>query len=135
MTYFPWLHHLNTGPNWQVKTFTDIFIMSNFIPNETKRFVPRYPPWITKSLKAMLNRLFKNYKKRRYKAEDKVSLDAFRIECQQAVESAKLSYLTKLGKEINNPNTSQRSCWKLIYRVINTEPIKYLLLLQTMGLF
>ena len=30
--------------------------MSNFIPNETKRFVPRDPPWIIKSLKAMLNR-------------------------------------------------------------------------------
>ena len=38
MTTFPWLQHfnLNTDPNWQVKTFTDIFlnIMENFIPNE-----------------------------------------------------------------------------------------------------
>ena len=71
--------------------------MSNFIPNETTRFVPRDPPWITKSLKAMLNRknrLFKNYKKHRYKEEDKVRLDAFRLECPNAVETAKLSYLT-----------------------------------------
>ena len=30
--------------------------MSNFIPNETKRFVPRDPPWITKLLKTMLNK-------------------------------------------------------------------------------
>ena len=62
------IFHLNisTDPNWQVKTFTEIFlnIMSNLIPNETKRFVPRDPPWITKPLKTMLNRknrLFKNY--------------------------------------------------------------------------
>ena len=53
--------------NCQVKTFTEIFlnIMSNYIPNETKRFVPRDPPWITKPIKTMLNkknRLFKNYK-------------------------------------------------------------------------
>ena len=40
--------------------------MSQFIPNEIKKFVPRDPPWITKSLKCMLNRknrLFKNYKR------------------------------------------------------------------------
>ena len=55
MTNFPCLQHLNlnTDANWQVKTFTDIFlnIMSNFIPNEIKRFVPRDPPWITKPIK------------------------------------------------------------------------------------
>ena len=60
MNSFPWFQHLkiNTDPNWQVKTFTATFlnIMSNFIPNETKRFVPRDPPWITKPLKTMLNR-------------------------------------------------------------------------------
>ena len=48
MVSFPWRQHLNlnTDPNWQVKAFTDIFlnIMSNFIPNETKRFVSRDPP-------------------------------------------------------------------------------------------
>ena len=39
--------------------------MSNFIPNETKKFVPRDPPWITKPLKTMLNRknrFFESYK-------------------------------------------------------------------------
>ena len=72
MTSFPWLQHFSndTDPNWQVKTFTKNFLnMSNFIPNETKRFLPRDPPWITKSLKTMLNRknrLFKNYKSHRY---------------------------------------------------------------------
>ena len=69
--------------------------MSNFIPNETKRFIPRDPPWITKPLKTMLNRknrLFKNYKKHGYKDDDKDRLDAYRIECQEAVKSAKSSY-------------------------------------------
>ena len=42
-------------------------IVWNFVPNETKRFVPRNPLWITKQLKTMLNRknrLFNNYKRR-----------------------------------------------------------------------
>ena len=126
MTSFPWFQHLNINPdpNWQVKTFTDTFlnIMSNFIPNEIKRFVPRDPPWITRPLKTMLNRknrLFKNYKRYGYKTEDKVRLDAFRVECQKAVESAKLSYLTNLGNKVNDPNTSQKSYWKIINRVMN----------------
>ena len=48
--------------------------MSNFIPNETKRFVPRDPPWITKPLKTMRNRknrLYKSNKRHGYKGEDK----------------------------------------------------------------
>ena len=110
---FSWRQHLNinTDPNWQVKTFTDIFlnIMSNVIPNETKRFVPRDPPWITKPLKTMINRknrLYKSHKRHGYKNEDKLRLDTFRIECQQAVATAKSSYLINLGNKVNDPNTS-----------------------------
>ena len=126
MACFPWLQHfnLNADNNWQVKTFTDIFlsIMTNFIPNETKRFVPRDPPWITKPIKILLNRknrLFKNYKKHGYNRFDKDRMDAFRMECQQAIKSAKLSYLSNLGNKVNDPNTSQRCYWKIINRVMN----------------
>ena len=126
MTNFPWGQHLslNRDPNWQVKTFTDTFlnILTNFVPSETKRFVPRDPPWITRSLKNMLNRknrLYKNYKKHRYKDNDKVRLDIFRCECHQAVEDAKSSYLANLGNKVNDPNTSQKSYWKIINRVLN----------------
>ena len=126
MSSFPSFQHLNINndPNWQVKTFTDIFlnIMSNFIPSETERFVPRDSPWITKPLKTLLNkknRLFKYYKKHGYKYEDKVRLEAFRIECQKADEKAKMSYLTKLGNKVNKPGTSQMFYWKIINRVMN----------------
>ena len=55
------------------------------------------------------NRLYRNYKKHRFKAEDKVRLDTFGMECQQAVEFAKLSYLKNLGNKVSNPNTSQKT--------------------------
>ena len=126
MTNFPWFQHLslNNDPNWQVKTFIDIVlnIMSNFVPNEIKRFVPRDPPWITKALKSMLkrkNRLYKNYKRHGYKDDDKARLVTFRGECQQAVLNAKSTYLTNLGNKVNDPNTSQKSYWKIINRVMN----------------
>ena len=96
--------------------------MSNYIPNETKLFVPRDLPWITKPLKTLLNRknrLFKNYKMHRYKNKDKVRLDAFRIECQNAVEADKSSYLKNMGNKVNDSGTSQRSYWTIINRVMN----------------
>ena len=94
----------------------------NFVPNGTTRFVPRDPPSITKTLKTMLNRknrLFKNYKSHGYMEEDKGSVDAFRIECQKAVESAKSSYLSLMGDKVNKPGSSQKSYWKLINRIMN----------------
>ena len=65
------------------------------------------------------NRLFKNYKRHRYKEQDKVRLQVFRIECQKAVETAKLSYLTNMGNKVNDPGTSQKYYWKIINRVMN----------------
>ena len=126
MFKFPRLQHLdiNQDPNWQVKTSTKFFLnfMANFIPNEMKRIIPRDPPWITERLKTMLNRknrFFKNYKRHGYKLEDKVRLDNFRKECQEAVENAKLTCLANMGKKLNNPNTGQKSYWKIINKVIN----------------
>ena len=126
MIHFPWAQHLslNSDVSWQAKTFTEIFlnIMSNFIPNEVKRIIPRDPPWFTKPLKCMLkrkNRLFKNYKNHGYKEEDKLRLQTFQNECQQAVESAKLSYLSNLGNKLNDSGTSQKCYWKIIHRVMN----------------
>ena len=126
MASFPWRRYLdvNTDPNWQVKTFTDTFlnIMSNFIPNETKRFVPRNPPWITKPLKTMLNRknrLFSNYKRDGYKAEDKVRLGAFRITRMPTSSGNCQIILTNLGNKVYNPGMSPKSYWKIINRVMN----------------
>ena len=81
--------------------------MSNFIPSEIKRFVPRDPPWINKQLKTMLNRknrFFKNYKKHGYKTAAKVRLDSFRRECQEAVDSSKKAYITSIGSKLHDPN-------------------------------
>ena len=41
------------------------------------------------------------------------------MECQQAVEAAKLTYLKKLGNKVDDPSTSQKSYWKIINRVMN----------------
>ena len=45
-------------------------------------------------------------KKHGYKREDKDMLDTFRMECQQAVETAKETYFKNLGNKVNDPSTS-----------------------------
>ena len=65
------------------------------------------------------NRLFKNYKKHGYKEEDKIRLDNFRNECQEAVETEKLNYLSNLGNKVSDRDSSKKSYWKIINIVMN----------------
>ena len=39
--------------------------------------------------------------------------------CHLAVANAKLTYLENSGNNVNDPSTSQKSCWKIINRVMN----------------
>ena len=91
---FPWSDVLieNPDPNWQAKTEILLNIMTNFIQKETIAVKPGNPPWITKPIKTMLNkqsRLFKNFKKHGYKADDKSRLDSYRDECKKGIDNSK----------------------------------------------
>ena len=126
MSNFPWNQHLNLNhdPNWQSKEFNKIFlnIMSNFIPHESKKILPRDNPWITKPLKDMIkkkNRLYSNYKRHGFQQNDKIRLDNFRLECQQAIQNAKNAYLRNLGCKLHNNHTSGKIYWKILNKVIN----------------
>ena len=103
----------NPDTNWQAKIFTEILlnIMSNFIPNKTVTIKPKDPPWITKSIKTMLNkqtRLFKNFnfKKYGYKSEDKKRLDSYRDDCKKSIGNSEQSYLKQLGLNLKGRQTT-----------------------------
>ena len=40
-------------------------------------------------------------------------------ECKEAVESAKLAYLSNLGSKLNDPGTTSKNYWKIIHRAMN----------------
>ena len=48
-----------------------------------------------------------------------LNIEPFRTECQNVVETAKLTYLKNLGNKVNDPSTSQKAYWKIINRVMN----------------
>ena len=96
MRSFPWAEQLslNPDPNWQIKSFTEIIlnIMSNFIPNEIKKIVPRDPPWTDRNLKSMLKKKdkhYRNYKRHGYREENKATLEALRTECKESTNGQK----------------------------------------------
>jgi len=112
MTDFNWRQHFSTNmdPNWQVESFTKIFIQifSNFVPHEIKKIMPREPPWITKPLKIMLSkqhRLYKNFRRHGFKPTDKLRVDAFRDECQNAVKIAKEKHIKLQGSKLASSQT------------------------------
>ena len=123
MSSFPWCqhHNINPDPNLKVKQFTEILlnIMSNFVPRVTKRIVPRDPPWMLNRK----NRHFESYKRHGYKP-DNIRIDNFRKECQEAVETAELSYSTKIVRKLNDQSTGQKSCWKIINVINNCKSPK-----------
>jgi len=126
ITEFKWHEHLSTNmdPNWQVESFTKIVlqIISNFVPNEIKKIIPREPPWITKPLKTMLNkqhRLYKNFKRHGFKQADKLRVDAFREECQDAIKVEKEKHLNYLGSKLASKETSKKLYWKIINKIMN----------------
>ena len=59
---FPNFHgtntRLNSGPNWQAKTFTEVFLntISNFIPNKIVRITPNDPTGLTKPIICSANK-------------------------------------------------------------------------------
>ena len=96
--------------------------MSYFIPSKSITINSKDPPWITKSLKRMLsrqNRQYKNYKKHGFKREDKVYVDSFRKECEDAVHSAKENYFKNMSTKLADPSTNPKSYWKFVNKILN----------------
>ena len=80
--------------------------MSNVVPNKIVKVVPGDLPWISRSLKNMLNkqnRLLKNYKRHGYKSDDK-----------NRVDKSNVDFCKNMGERPINPNTSQKVYRKII---------------------
>ena len=93
--------------------------MSNYIPNEIIKIRPRDPPWITPTLKTLLNRqnrLYKNFKRHGFKPVDKIRVDNFNVECMNAIREAKESYLINIGGNWLTPIVVKRHIGKFLIK-------------------
>ena len=53
------------------------------------------------------------------KPEDKIRVDSFREKCLVEIQKSKTKYLENLGDKVADPNTCQKTYWKVINRVMN----------------
>ena len=112
------------NPNDQVNLLNQCIlnIMSNFVPNETKKVCPREPSWLNRNIKNLLrkqNLIYKKYKKNGYKNEDKITLRRLRSECSEAIKNAREEHLRSLGEKLANPATGQKAYWKILNKLVN----------------
>ena len=96
--------------------------MSNYVPNEMKKFSPRDTEWINGNVKNLLrkqNKLYKKYRRNGYKSEDKEELETTRMECSDAIKNAKENFLKSQGAKLSDPNTGQKTYWNILNRFLN----------------
>ena len=81
--------------------------MLNFVPNNIIKVVPGDSPWITRSLKNMLNkqnRLFKD------KNSDKNRVDNFRKECEMAAKTMNINTKNDDISAMHKNNEDKHKC-------------------------
>ena len=118
---FSWDVHLQALPDTtsQVKFLNNFIhnVMSNFVPNETRKIRPRDPEWMNGHIRSKLrkqNKLYKKFRKNGFKNEDKIVLDKFRVECSEAIHNTRENYLKKQGEKLADPKTAQKTYWKIL---------------------
>ena len=122
---FPWGRHLaRLSPDEQASfsTETVLNIFSNFIPNRTINVKPRDPPWANRSIKNLLRRSKRAYKKYicvRYKKEDRDQIELLREEVRQSIENARHTHFESLGRDLANKETGIKKYWSIKNRFFN----------------
>ena len=58
--------------------------------------------------------MYRKFRNNGFKTEDKVILDACRVECSQEINDAKTAYLTNQGAKLADPTLSQKAYWKIL---------------------
>ena len=104
----------NKTVHQKVNLLNDIIlsVFANFVPNKVITCDDRDPPWINDNIKNKIkwkNSMYKNYKRNGIKTEDYELLKKAVSDVSQLIVKSKDEYYYRLGKRLNDPNTSAKS--------------------------
>ena len=122
---FPWGRHLTgLSPDEQTSLLTETLlnIFSNFIPNRIINVKSCDPPWINRSIKNLLlrsKRAYRKYIRKGYKEEDRDQVELLREEVRQSSENARHKYLESLGNDLANKETGNKKYWAIMNSLFN----------------
>ena len=117
---FNWADELaHLSPDDQVKLFNDVIfnISENFIPNKSKTFNPKEPPWLTASCKSLYNKYKKKFRifaRNNFPTEQKQIIDELKANYTKTVEAETEKHFSDLGKQLADPETSQKKYWTVL---------------------
>ena len=121
------LRNLN-DPSDQVSLLNETIlnVMSNFVPNEIKRYRPSEPAWFNHDIRYRLkkqNKLYRKYRYKGYLTHDKKILEEYKAETATFIENAKENYLRKQGIRLAEQSSSQKTYWKIMNEFLNRTKI------------
>ena len=126
LSEFPWESQLDSiqNPNGQVSFLNEVLlnVMSNFVPNSTKKCRLNDPPWFNNAVRKILrkhNKLHKRYRLNNFSIPDKIKLDECRNLCSKTIENAKNSFLISQGNKLTDLKRAPKAYWKIVNRFMN----------------
>ena len=117
-----------TCPSHQVKILNEVLLnmFSNFIPNELVTVKPKNVPWITRSIKSMIqkkNHAYKTFMKNG-QPDDKVEgIQDLINRTSKTIEDAKHKYFMKIGETLSNSDIGNKRYWSLINKILNKTKV------------
>ena len=130
MRDFPWLQRFTGIPdiNDQVDLLnnTILNIMSNFVPNEIKRYRPSEPSWFNNDIRYRLkkqNKLYRKFRNNGYLTADKQNLDEYRTETATLIEKSKENFLINQGFKLTDQSTGQKTYWNILNQFLNKTKV------------
>ena len=130
MKAFPWRQRFapltDTSDQVELLNNTILNIMSNFVPNEIKKYRPSEPAWFNKDIRYRLkkqNKLYHTFRKNSYLAVDKQKLEEYRAETAALIQKSKENYLIRQGIKLTDQSTGQKTYWKILNQFLNKTKI------------
>ena len=96
-------------------------MQKNFIPNETKTFKPKDPPWLTTSCKSLYLKYrtkFRIFVRNKCPIDKKAELDELKANYTQMIVTEKEKYMRNLGRKLANPETGQKKYWTTLKTIL-----------------
>ena len=126
---YPWCNDLGsiTCPSQQVDILNEVLlnIFSNFIPNKFVTIKLKDVPWITGSIKSMIqkkNRASKSFVKNG-QPDCRQGIQDLLNHTSKTIEDAKHRYFMKLGNALSNSSSSNKRYWSLINKLLNKTKV------------
>jgi hypothetical protein len=129
MNVTPWdFIFINKSPSEMATIFSEHFLkaIESYVPSKVMTFNDRDAPWITPSLKNLVRKNTKIFKKWASEGKPESSRERvkqFQKTTNEAILDAKSDYMNNLSKKLCDPTVGKKTFWSAFNRITNKKKI------------